>query len=103
VEDYLRTIREEIALDNDSALDPRFSNAGRLHPAIGTLQISYTKDDPPPTRVKPIPLLLVAHAVAAYHQSTQFTQTLMDLIIIAFFFLSWPGEHSYNKKENHPF
>ncbi len=27
----------------------------------------------------------------------------MDLIIITFFFLLRPGEHSYDKKENHPF
>jgi hypothetical protein len=27
----------------------------------------------------------------------------MDQIIIAFFFLLRPGEHSYDKKENHPF
>jgi hypothetical protein len=27
----------------------------------------------------------------------------MDQIIITFFFLLRPEEHSYNKKENHPF
>jgi hypothetical protein len=103
VEDYLWTIGEEIALDDDSALDPRYSNTGRLHPAISKLQKSYTKNDPPLTRDKLIPLPLVAHAVAMYHHSKQFFKALMDLIIIAFFFLLRPGEHSYNKKENHPF
>jgi hypothetical protein len=38
VEDYLWTIGEEIALDDDSALDPQYSNTGRLHPAISKLQ-----------------------------------------------------------------
>lgn len=103
MEDYLRTVGEEIALDDVSALDPRYSNAGKLHPAIRKLQTSYAKDDPPPTRVKPIPLPLVAHAVRAHHSSNEFMKALMDLIIIAFFFLLRPGEHSYDKKENHPF
>jgi hypothetical protein len=65
--------------------------------------MSYTKDNPPLTRVKLIPLPLVTHAVAAYNHSNQFIKALMDQIIIAFFFLLRPGEHSYNKKENHPF
>jgi hypothetical protein len=103
VEDYLWTVGEEIALDDDSALDSRYSNTGWLHPAISKLQMSYTKDNPPPMRVKPIPLPLVTHAVAAYHHSNQFIKALMDQIIIAFFFLLRPGEHSYDKKENHPF
>jgi hypothetical protein len=43
LEDYLRTIGEEIALDDDLALDPRYSNTGQLHPAISKLQCPTPK------------------------------------------------------------
>ena len=103
MEDYLRTVGEEIALDDAACLDPRCANTGRLHPAVGKLQRSYKKADPPPARVKPIPLQLVRHAVHAYWQADPFLQALMDLTIIGFFFLLHPGEHCYDKENNHPF
>ena len=103
MEDYLRTVGEEIALDDETCLDPRYTNTGRLHPSIDRLQRSYRKDDPPPTRVKPIPLPLVRHAIQAYHQANAFMQALLDLTVIAFFFLLRPGEQCYDKQNNHPF
>ena len=38
VEDYLWTIGEEIALDDETSIDPRYTNTGQLHPAIDKLQ-----------------------------------------------------------------
>jgi hypothetical protein len=93
VEDYLQTIGEEIALDDETCLDPWYTNMGKLYPTIDKLQQSYKKADPPPTHVKPIPLPLVRHAVSAYHQVNNIFQALMDLIITAFFFLLCPGTH----------
>ena len=103
MEDYLRTVGEEISLDDQASLDPRYSNTGALHPSIKKLQKSYAKKDPPPTRVKPVPLPLVRHAVAAYQQSCNVIKAIMDLTIVAFFFLLRPGEHSYDKREDYPF
>jgi hypothetical protein len=70
-----------------TCLDPRYTNTEKLHPAIGKLQRSYAKEDPPPQQVKPIPLPLVWHTVAEYHCSSDFVQAIMDLTIIAFFYL----------------
>jgi hypothetical protein len=54
--------------------------------------------------VKPIPLPLIQHAVSADHQVDAFIQALMDLTIIGFFFfLLRPGEHCYDKDNNHNF
>jgi hypothetical protein len=37
------------------------------------------------------------------HQATIFHQAVADLLIIGFFFLLRPGEHTYAKDNNHPF
>jgi len=60
VEDYLRTVGSEISIVVDEG-DPRFGNDG-LHPRIDKLQRAYKKEDPPPDRVKPIPIQLVRDA-----------------------------------------
>jgi hypothetical protein len=65
---------------------------------------SFEKQDPPPTRVKPTPLLLVQHVVQAAHTTTtspsDASQATADLICIAFFFLLRPGEYTHTNNNN---
>jgi len=102
VEDYLRTVGSEIALVVDAG-DPRNGDNG-LHPSIDSLQRSYRKEDPPPERVKPVPIQLLFHAATAVAlRSNPFLAAVLDLLIIGFFFLLRPGEHVYSNDNNHPF
>lgn len=102
VEDYLRTVGSEISLVVDEG-DPRFGEDG-LHPSIDRLQTAYRKKDPPPERVKPVPIQLLFHAAETVGEMGDvFLATVLDLLIIGFFFLLRPGEHVYSKDNNHPF
>ena len=64
---------------------------------------AYSKEDPPPERVKPIPLQLLRHTVQTL-QTDELSRGMADLLIIGFFFLLRPGEYCHNQDgENHPF
>lgn len=102
MEDYLRTVGEEISFVDAEGVDPRYSNTGRLHGALDRLQRSYKKADPPPGRVKPIPMQLLRHAVDNL-QSDALTKAVADLLQIGMFYLLRPGEHTYSSDNNHPF
>jgi hypothetical protein len=55
---------------------------------------AYEKQDPAPTRVKPIPLQLVQHVIATAHdtwQTSEAIKAVADMTCIAFFF---PGEYT---------
>ena len=85
-----------------SNLDPRKNASGAFHLALKQLYTSYTKADPAPDRVKPIPLQLIRVAALAL-QTTVFSKAVADLLIIGFFFLLRPGEHTYLLRDNTPF
>ncbi len=56
---------------------------------------SFTKVDPPPHRVKPVPIAVlrnIAATATASHSSIQ--QATADMILLAFFFLLRPGEYT---------
>ena len=56
---------------------------------------SYEKEDPPPTRVEPLPVELIELAVQACRASnTEKDTCIADMITIGFFFLCRPGEHT---------
>lgn len=77
---------------------------GNVTRRIKTLLEAYTKEDPPPDRVKPIPVQLVQHAAqAAYSTQDLLLHATADCGVIGFFFLLRPGEHTYCYTDNHPF
>lgn len=73
-----------------------------FHPDLINLRRAHTKEDPPPYKVKPIPITLVAHACAALTGSA-LLQTIANLLVVGFFYLLRPGEYTYDARNNHPF
>lgn len=102
VQDYLRTVSEEVQRLGPDGGDPRKTRSGAVALELTQLFTAYSKGDPPPDRVKPVPIQLVLHAVLLL-QATIFSRALADMIIIGFFFLLRPGEHTYTTREHTPF
>ena len=67
MEDYLRTIGEMISLVGSR--DPRLDIRGRTLKPLADLLKAYCTEDPPPDRVKPLPIQLIKHAVKLLQQS----------------------------------
>uniref|UniRef100_A0A7S3QIA3 Uncharacterized protein n=1 Tax=Chaetoceros debilis TaxID=122233 RepID=A0A7S3QIA3_9STRA len=65
----------------------------------------YSKQDPPPNRVKPVPVQAIRHifAVAATLHHAPQHQCLADMIDLAFFFLLRPGEYAHSPSDSSPF
>ena len=90
VEDAVRSIGQEIVALGDK--DPRMTSTGKIN---GRLQLQfrcYSRQDPPPSRVKPIPVqFLLGLACVAAASNDPDLQAFIDIIIIAFFFFLQPG------------
>lgn len=94
---------EEIARMGTENRDPRHGLSGKLHVVLRQQYRAYSLDDPPPERVKPIPVQLLRHTVNRL-QGDELSRGMADLLIIGFFFLLRPGEYCYNKDgDNFPF
>ena len=85
--------------------DPRLDQHGNTDYRLAQQLRGYTKLDPPPRRVKPVPIQLVLKiadwAYSARPRLDDFC-AIADMIIIGFFFLMRPGEHTMTH-ENTPF
>lgn len=101
-EDALRSVGQTFSAMG--AQDPRQTSQGHMDFRL-TRQISYyKKQDPPPDRVKPVPvavLLWILHAAAISPHSG--TQAIADMIALAFFFLLRPGEYTATPSDTTPF
>ena len=102
VEDVVRSIGQAIAMMG--AKDPRMTSTEKID---GRLQLQfrcYSRKDPPPSRVKPIPVqvLRLLACVAAASRDPEL-QAVADMIIIAFLFLLRPGEYTGTKSDSSPF
>jgi hypothetical protein len=86
------------------APDPRHNAEGTTDFRIARQLRSYAKRDAPPSRVKPIPVQVVHHAsrLAIHHGHIE-SLAVTQMIIIGFFFLMRPGEHTAPTGENSPF
>lgn len=87
------------------AIDPRLApGSSHLDLRLTRLLRSYSKSDPPPVRVKPIPLPILHQASPiAILAGDPFSLAASDLMWLAFFFLLRPGEYSSSTPESHPF
>jgi hypothetical protein len=88
--------------------DPRLDRRGSLDLRLKHQLRHYSKTDPPPKRIQPIPIEVLRHLVTLIRAdpiSTESRKAIMDLVIIAFFFLMRPGEYcnSTGEDSSHPF
>ena len=78
--------------------DPRFARfSTSLDLRLKRQLAGYQRLDPPPQRVKPIPLPVLRFAVdAASRRLSPIAEALSDLIVLAFFYLLRPGEYAHS-------
>jgi hypothetical protein len=76
--------------------DPRLQPSGKLDLRLSRLLSAYNKADPPPDRVKPIPLVLIHHTCDLQRQSNHpLGHAIADMLTLGFFFLLQPGEYAH--------
>ena len=65
---------------------------------------SYHKADPPPNRVKPVPVPVLHRVIAVAQASNDpLLEAAADMITMAFFFLLRPGEYADSSADSSPF
>ena len=103
VEDALRAIGQTLA--SLGSPDPRKNALGNTDFRLARQLRAYTRADPPPARVKPIPFQVVANvATVAQRSLSPGVQCTADMIILAFFFLLRPGEYTASSSsDSQPF
>lgn len=87
------------------APDPRINTFGKLDFRLQRQLASYAKADPPPSRVKPIPLPILQQATTMCHLAGDAAAlAIADMLILGFFFLLRPGEYACTSNlESTPF
>jgi hypothetical protein len=102
VEDYLRSVGQTFL--QLGRPDPRLNSSGKVDFRIQRMLSAYTKEDPPPNRVKPVPVPVLRRIfhVASTMNDAHF-QCLADMIGLAFFFLLRPGEYTNSPSDSTPF
>ena len=102
VEGALRSVGQ--AFSSVGSPDPRYTPQGKLDFRLQRMLTCYGKQDPPPMRVKPIPVPILQHIMAqAYLTADLVNQALADMICLAFFFLLRPGEYTGTTSDTQPF
>jgi hypothetical protein len=102
VEDYLRSVGQTfLAVGKE---DPRLSQGTKIDHRLQRMLRTYSKQDPPPNRVKPVPVQVLRHIMAiALAGTSAFQLGVADMIVIAFFFLLRPGEYTDSNSDSSPF
>ena len=101
-EDYLRSVAQTYL--SLGAPDPRADDAGNVDFRIRQMLKAYSKTDPAPNRVKPVPVPVLRRVLAVAHAANDvFLEATADMICIAFFFLLRPGEYTVSPADSTPF
>ena len=86
------------------APDPRLDESGSIDFRLNRMLKAYSKTDPSPNRVKPVPIPVIRRIMAVATASNDpFNKGIADLICLAFFFLLRPGEYAISTSESTPF
>jgi len=103
VEGALRAVGQ--AFSSLGCMDPRLLSSGKLDLRLQRQLTAYKKQDPPPSRVKPIPFPLIAQtAKLNYLANTPYSNAIADMLLLGFFFLLRPGEYAHTENpEASPF
>ncbi len=86
------------------AKDPWLNSAHQIDFRLHRMIKSWKSSDPAPLHVKPIPIQVIRRVATLLQLSSandSLYQATTDMIILAFFFLLWPGEYTDN--DNTPF
>lgn len=83
--------------------DARKDSTGGLDFRLNRMFKAYTREDPPPHRVKPIPVAIIKFIATTNRNSPARDQAITDMIILAFFFLLRPGEYTGTLNDDTPF
>jgi len=101
-EDYLRSVGQTFQLLGYP--DPRLNSLSKVDYRLNRMLASFKKQDPPPNRVKPVPIQVLRHiATRACTWEDPVDLATADMIILAFFFLLRPGEYTANRSDTSPF
>ena len=101
-EDYLRSIGQTFLAVGKR--DPRLDTQNQIDFSLRRMLKAYSKKDPPPNRVKPVPIMVICRIFAiANNTDDPFTQAVADMIGLAFFFLLRPGEYTDSPSDTSPF
>lgn len=93
MEDAVRAVGQTLA--SLGRLDPRLQPSGKLDLRLRRQLKAYSRIDPPPHRVKPIPLPIITHAAQLCKlANTPQSNTIADMLILGFYFLLRPGEYA---------
>ena len=87
------------------APDPRQTWQGNIDFRLQRQLSHYKKEDPPPHRVKPLPIQVLRRIVSIAMAAPELAgnNAISDMIIMAFFFLLRPGEYTANTSDTSPF
>ena len=102
VEDYLRSIGQTFCAMGlpDPRLDLSMSTDFRLQRMLK----AFSKKDPPPNRVKPVPVQVLHRIMTVARAGNDpFQLATADMITLAFFFLLRPGEYTSSPSDTTPF
>jgi hypothetical protein len=84
--------------------DPRLDIDHKIHFNLRRMLSAYSKEDPPPDRVKPVPIPVIRRIFFISSTSTcPFIIGLADMIGLGFFFLLRPGEYTDSPSDTSPF
>jgi hypothetical protein len=93
VEGALRAVGQ--AFSTLGCVDPRLTTSGKLDIRLSRQLSAYKKEDPPPHRVKPIPLPIIGYAADMCRlANTPYSNALADMLLLGFYFLLRPGEYA---------
>jgi hypothetical protein len=103
VEDALRAIGQELAWVGSP--DVRKNIHGDTDFRIQRQIRAYKREDSPPKRVKPIPIVIIIYILEQAYgiMRNEDTQAIADMITIIFFFLLRPGEYTGTTNDDTPF
>ncbi len=93
VEGALRAVGQTFA--SLGSPDPRLLPSGKLDLRLSRQLSAYSKRDPPPHRVKPVPLPIITHAAQqCLRANLPESNAIADMLLLGFFFLLRPGEYA---------
>ena len=102
VEDAIRSVGQTFS--SVGSADPRLTAQGNMDFRIQRQLACYSKQDPPPNRVKPIPVPILMNIMAtAVASADAVNVAIANMIALAFFYLFRPGEYTGTRSDTTPF